>query len=299
MRNGSNVAAISDPLAAVPSLAARHRDGEFTDAEYVALYVLHWQVARYGRRVAQRRSRAAAIPDGASWLTQAMACHGATRRKFLLDLLEHYDLRGVRRRVGVAIAHWLRGEWNLVLCHRIPRAATVLQMQAQGSRPVTVIADFPRLAAPVLDKANAFTFVCHDLEHAWQFFHDPAQCAAQRDFAGRLQQAWAAGLFTPYLDDPEFAKKFDYLAADMNTHVAHSIQYLRAVLLECLLRGEGKSPRGQLSPAGRAQLSRALSPFTSEARVGEGEVPPVLPATRRLADGNVNTPDVVRTDPSP
>lgn len=254
--------AVSDPLGHIPSLAARHRVGEFTDAEYVALFVLHWQVARYGRRVAQRRSRASSTPNGVDWLAQAMAAGGAARCQFLLGLFEHYDFRGVRRRVGDAIAHWLRGQWNITLCHHIPSVSAVLQMQAQGSRPVTVIADYPRLAAPMLDKANAFEFACHDLEHAWQFFHDPAQCAAQQAFARRLQQACASGLFASYLDDPEFAKKFDYLAADMNTHVAHSIQYLRAVMLERLLRAEGKPPRGQLSPAGRAQLKWVLSPFT-------------------------------------
>jgi hypothetical protein len=135
-------------------------------------------------------------------------------------------------------------------------------MQVRGTRPVTVIAAYPQLLDPVEHKTDAFEFLCHDLEHAWQFFHDPASHAAQRRFAAELEHAVDAGVFDAYVTDREFAGKFNYLAADMNTHVAHSLQYLRAILLEFHLREEGKGMREEISPSARDRLGRCLERFS-------------------------------------
>ena len=246
----------------IAQLAARYRAGEFTPAEYAALYVLHFQLARHGRRSAQRRSRADAKFD-AAWLAQLDRQPSAGRTARLIDLLERYHLRAVRPRVNAALIGWLRGEWALQLCERIPGTREVLRMQTRGTRPVTVIADFPRLLQPVEEKPDAFAFVCHDLEHAWQFFHDPARNQEQRRFAQELEQAIEQGAFAPYIADPVFAAKLDYLAADMNTHVAHSLQYLRAILLEYFLRAEAKGPRAQLSAEAHARIRRCVEVFSS------------------------------------
>ncbi len=242
----------------ISQLAARYRAGEFAPADYAARYVLHWQVARYGARVAQRRSRGDAKPDGMAWLVQLNQLPAAESTVRLIELLERYDLRGVSRRVNIALLGWLRGEWALTLGEDVPGTREVLRMQIHGTRPVTVIADYPRLLEPVEDKADAFAFVCHDLEHAWQFFHDPVRHSAWRRFAVELDCAIEQGRFAPYVADPVFAEKFDYLAADMNTHVAHSLQYLRAIMLEFHLRAEGKALHEQLSPASRAAFYRCF-----------------------------------------
>lgn len=248
----------------IDRLAERYRTGTFTPAEYAARYVLHWQFARHGRRLAQRRSRQDAKPDGAAWLAQLDELPAAESTAWLIDLFERYDLRGVSRRVNIALLGWLRGEWSLVLCDGVPSTRAVLRMQTRGERPVTVIAEYPRLLAPVEEKADAFAFICHDLEHAWQFFHDPARHLAQRRFAEQLECAIDAGVFAPYVADPVFAQKFDYLAADMNTHVFHSLQYLRAILIEFFLRAEGKAPRERLSAESRANLDGCLELFNAQ-----------------------------------
>ena len=252
-------------LARLPLLAERYRAGALAAAEYAAIYVLHWQLARHGNRFALRRSRADTKPDGAACLAELDRMPKAECGARLIELLERYELRQTRRRVSIALIGWLRGAWNLTLGERVPSVREVLRMQARGTRPVTVIAEYPRLLQPVLDKSDAFAFICHDLEHAWQYFHDPDLHESQRRFAQQLDRAIEHGTFAPYLSDPVFADKFDYLAADMNTHVAHSLQYLRAILLEFHLRAEAKGPRDEISPDSRANLDRCFAGFSIDA----------------------------------
>lgn len=248
-------------LARAPSLSAYYRNGGIRAAEYAAQYVLLWQVARHGARAATRRSRFGAKPNPVAWLSELETLASQDRASRLIEIFDNYDLRLVSRRVNLALIGWLRGEWLLELHEKVPSVRDVLRLQARGMRPVTVIADYPRMLEPVLEKPDGFAFICHDLEHAWQFFHDPVSRDAQRRFAQTLDQAWQRGLFSAFIADPIFAQKLDYLAADMNTHVAHSLQYLRAILVEHHLRTEAKGPNEQLSPESRESVERCLAPF--------------------------------------
>jgi len=253
----------SAQFSSLSRLARRFRGGEITPPVYVARYVLEWQWLRHGARLAQRRSRRIPKPDPAIWFARLDAEPASAA--FLADVLEGYDLRRVSRRVNIALAAWLRGAWALRLCERVPSARDVLRMQIEGVRPVTVIAEYPRLLEPIEDKADAFAFVCHDLEHAWQFFHDCERHVTQRRFAHELECAIERGVFAPYLADPVFVGKFEYLAADMNTHIAHSLQYLRAILLDFHLRAEAKAPNERLAPESRERLHRCLAHFSASA----------------------------------
>lgn len=255
-----------DWLSQLPALAERYRAKQLTAAEYAALYVLYWQVARYGARVAQRRSRADAPVDGFMWCDRALRLRGPARAEYLVELFTRYDLRGVRRRVGTALRQWLLGAWRLMLCERVPVPRAVLRLQASGIRPITLVAAYPRLLQPVLDKSDAFAFACHDLEHAWQFFHEPDSCRAQQGFARRLHRALSAGAFDAYLADVRFAEQFAYLAADMNTHVLHSLQYLRAILIEHHLRRSGLGPNEKLPAPAHAAIHAALAALLDGSR---------------------------------
>jgi hypothetical protein len=246
-------------------LARRYREGGLQPAVYATRYLLQWQWLRHGTALAQRRSRRDDKPDGRAWFAHLDTLAPADAANFLASVLERYDLRGVRRRVNVALERWLRGAWPLTLYERVPAANDVLRMQIDGTRPITVIADYPRLIEPIEEKPDAFAFLCHDLEHAWQFFHDDERHLAQRCFARELACAIEKGVFAPYTQDPAFARKFDYLVADMNTHVAHSLQYLRAILLDFHLRAEDKTPHDSLSSDGRERLRACLRVFSASA----------------------------------
>jgi hypothetical protein len=238
----------------LPELAARRRAGKLSAAAYASAYFLLWQIAAHGQRFASRRSRAAPKPDAAAWLAILEASAGEAMDTALMECFERHHFQGVIPNVPAALLAWLRGEWPLTLTGRIPSPREVLGMQAAGTRPVTVIADYARALRPVLTKSNGFAFLVHDLEHAYKFFHDPRLHRGQRRFFTLLLDAHGQGVFEPYRSDRMFADRFDYLMSDMNTHVIHSLRFLGAVLIECLLRREGKSPRDELSPRAAAEL---------------------------------------------
>jgi hypothetical protein len=183
-----------------------------------------------------------------------------SRRDFALaDYLARYQFTGVTASVPNALSAWLSKQWHITLCEHIPSPREVLQMQRQGIRPVTVLSDPERMRRPVLKKPNAYAFMVHDLEHAYKFFHDPELHAGQLRFFRRLENVEQAGAFDEFLDDPVFRMKFEYLISDMNTHVMHNLQYLRAILIETMLHREGKQPSDTLSDKGEAAVGALMS----------------------------------------
>jgi hypothetical protein len=245
-------------LCEIPRLAVRWRRGEIEGPVFGGLYFLVWQLALHGRHFAARRRRGDARPDASEWSALLEAPPGEGLRARLLDGFERYQFRGVIANVPVALAQWLRGAWPLALREDIPPPLEVLRMQAGGARAVTALTAPARLRKPVLHKPDAFAFFVHDLEHAYKFYFSPELHAGQRAFFARLEAACDRGVFAPYLAEAEFTARFHYLMSDMNTHPEHSRQYLRAILVECHLRREGKTPAHALSPAAERAIEDVL-----------------------------------------
>lgn len=245
-------------LIRLPGLAARWRAGEFDPGVFAILYFLLWQIASHGRQFAARKNRNDPRPDADEWRNVLETAKGEDLREQLLGWLERYQFRGVIDNVPKALAQWLRGIWPLILREDVPDPRDILRWQARGQRVVTVISDLPRLHTPVLNKANAFAFFLHDLEHAYKFFHSPALHAGQRAFFAALEDAIDSGVFAPHFDDAEFTGKFHYLMSDMNTHPEHSRQYLRAILVEYYLRHEQKGRKQPLSAAAEEKMDEVM-----------------------------------------
>lgn len=237
----------------------RWRAGEIGDASYAALYFLHWQVHSHGKRFASRKFKHDPRPDPSAWFEETANLPADAVRDYLVAYFERYQFLGIIHNVPVALVAWLKREWNLALCEHIPDPLAVLRMQVEGKRPVTVLSAWPRMLEPVLSKPNAFAFMIHDLEHAWKFFHDPEMHHRQRDFFRFMLEAVEAMTFADYLEDPVFAAKFDYVVSDMNTHIMHSSQFLRAILVEFHLRREGVPHHDALSQVARYEVSRLMS----------------------------------------
>jgi len=250
---------------------ARWRDGKLGDAAYAALYFLHWQSASHGKRFASRRKRSDPRPDPAAWFDETAALGAAQVQDYLQRYFERYQFLGVINNVPLALAAWLRGEWPLVLCGHIPTPVEVLKMQVEGRRPVTVLTAWPRMLEPVLTKPNAFAFMVHDLEHAFKFYHCPQTHRQQRAFFRQLSEALEGGRFDIYVRDPVFGAKFDYLSSDMNTHIMHAAQFLRAILMEYHMRLEGVGRPEGLSISARQEVSGLLAALLGEEWVVELE----------------------------
>ncbi|WP_052808273.1 hypothetical protein [Methyloterricola oryzae] len=240
----------------LPAFTARWRAGALSDAAYAGVYFLLWQIERHGGRFASRRSKRDPRPDAQAWLADIEQAPSQELPHLLGDWFQRYQFQGVIPNVPAALYHWLTGAWPLRLLERIPAPRDVLRMQAAGARPVTVFSEFPRMTQPVLGKADAFAFMIHDLEHAYKLLHEPSLYQGQMAFFACLRDCLDG--FQPYLEDTAFAAKFDYLISDMNTHPAHSLQYLQAILLDWHLRREGKAANDRVSTPAWAAIERLL-----------------------------------------
>lgn len=245
----------------ITHLASAWRGGEIGDAAYAALYFLHSQVLHHGKRFASRKFKQDPRPDAALWLDELERLSGDDLQARLLYYFERYGFLGVIPNVTAALRAWLCGRWPLRLCEYIPGPAEVLRMQARATRPVTVLAEFPRFLQPVLKKPNAHAFMIHDLEHAYKFFSDPDLHEGQKRFFSQVLSSIEGGIFDDYMRDIVFADQFDYLISDMNTHAMHSLQFLRAILLDYHLRDQGKQAWEILSGEARAEIDAVMRWF--------------------------------------
>ncbi|MEX2163905.1 MAG: hypothetical protein WD823_06650 [Sulfuricaulis sp.] len=252
-------------LTRLPALAVRWRTSKLDDAVFAAQYFLIWQIATHDKPFASRQCKSDPRPDAAEWTAVIETADGECLRMQLLDWLERYQFRSVIANVPAALAQWLRGAWPLVLREDILKPLEVLRMQARGKRAVTVLTAWPRLREPVLNKPDAFAFFRHDLAHAYKFYHTPALYAGQRAFFTALEAAIDGGMFAAYCDDAEFVAKFHYLMGDMNTHPVHSMQYLRAILVEYYLRREQKNPVVSLSSKSERIIKSIMHAFEATA----------------------------------
>jgi hypothetical protein len=258
-------------LARLSDLVCRWRGGNFGDGTYAALYFLHWQAATCGRRFASRKFKGDPRPDGPGWFREIEQAPVGCLSPILIRYFERYQFLGVSPNVSAALCAWLRGQWPLILCERIPTPEEVLRMQTEGRRPVTIFSDSSRMLRPVLHKPNGVAFMVHDLEHAYRFFHDPELHAGQRRFFAVLQEVIDRGLIEKYRGDPMFLDQFHYLISDMNTHLMHSLHFFRAILIEFHLRREQKPHDDRLSQAARAEVAELVQWLA--ARLGLGGVP--------------------------
>lgn len=102
-----------------------------------------------------------------------------------------------------------------------------------------------------------------------------------------MAAALEGGCVAECLADPEFSARFDDLVSDMNTHVVHSLQYLRAILIERALRVEGKAPNERMSAGGWDSIAALLAALGECRRFG----PAARIALGRLLDGRPSGAD--------
>lgn len=150
----------------------------------------------------------------------------------LIELFTGQRLKGYSIRVSDSLENWLRGHWHMKLLENIPFPSKVFQMQCQGIRPVSMIIDTDLWGRPIRDHDDELDFMVHDLEHAANFHKSVSWKEAQVAFfndLGKIQ-----GVIKPHLKNARFRQKYEYMIADMNSHVLHLILFLRASLLEYL-----------------------------------------------------------------
>jgi hypothetical protein len=146
-------------------------------------------------------------------------------------------IRGLPVAVNRALLNWHHGIFPLHLCEHIPDTEEVLRWQTQGERCVTCVTQKELLNGYILDERDPLSFVVHDLIHADHFFRDPLMAQTQIGFARVMQLLLAQPLLRKLRQsDPTFRSEFDYGSTDMNSHGAHLLKYLKAILVFALER---------------------------------------------------------------
>lgn len=219
-------------------------------------------------RAAARKKKTDPRPDPLLWQSQLQQLAGADAAHFINDILSRHNFYGIIPNATIALSRWVTGDWPLTLCPNIPAPKTVLRMQIAGTRPISVIADPVQAQGPIMHKRNALHFLVHDLEHGYKFFNDDEQHHAQRTFFAAIANLLESGQLRRQLAESVFAERFDYLISDMNTHPAHSLQYLRAILVEFGLRSEDKGPRDPLTPAAQEEINRIYTAVEAKLTMG-------------------------------
>ncbi len=149
---------------------------------------------------------------------------------FYLSHFAQFSMRGLPAAVNQSLLSWQQKIYDLKLFFVIPTTETLLKMQSQGIRCVTCLCQPEDLKNYVLEERDSLSFTVHDLIHADHFLRDPIQRQTQVGFSRWLLELWAnPELQTQLRFNEKLQKDFEYACADMNSHGAHLLKYLKAI----------------------------------------------------------------------
>lgn len=209
----------------------------------------------------------------------------------LNQIFENYYLRSVREDSQRALVAWMRNQYPLDLIDYIPEPLSMLEAQCQGRRFVSLLDNPTDWDRPIGRHQGSLAFLLHDLEHADKFWGDPISHQGQRKFFRKLRDTLNA--FTPLRQDPVFAKEFDYVLSDMNSHPLHLFKYLKAIVLMFFLRREGLEPNASLSQPAQDELDHFWRELMASWEFSEHEIDSGLrmnrPGLEQPEDGAIVT----------
>jgi hypothetical protein len=178
-----------------------------TDAQYALAFFLFYHCKKYPSKQIQ------------NYLAQNQLSSTA---------LQNFVFKKVKAKALMALKKWNEGLWQCQVLDYIPTPYEVLNFQAQGIRPVTLLLqdDFKT----ILHKEDCLEFMLHDLEHGHMFFYDLEKKQMQLQFFKNVQESLKTPLWHKHLEDDAFKEKFYYLISDMNTHLEHYRYYLKSMI---------------------------------------------------------------------
>jgi hypothetical protein len=144
----------------------------------------------------------------------------------------NYSLRKIKEKAQLALAAILNNKFHVVLTEDVLAPYDLLKMQAQGKRVVGLHFDHKTRSQSILTKKNGLHFAIHDLEHAWEFFHDSKLYQIQIGTFRLLLKLEQDSFFKQLKDDTELRERYFYLIIDMNTHWGHTLMFMQALLLD-------------------------------------------------------------------
>lgn len=196
-------------------ITALWKNHQCTDVDYALFFFLDQHLKRYPHQRIQR-------------MVQSQFTH----LPFSDHILTQYPFKKVKKKALDALIQWRLDQWPILLVDHLVSPLDLLETQARGQRPVSLI--YQQEPSPILHRKDSFDFFLHDLEHAFLFFSDLKSHQIQTQFFKKLwtscQPSLDQSIWAPYIKDPVFQSKFIYLISDMNTHIEHYRAYLKAIL---------------------------------------------------------------------
>lgn len=225
-------------------LLSQFSKGQLRDCEFVAEYFLT------GLRILKPTS----------WKGSRLRPGSPTNA---LETFETFSLRGIPLSAQRTLSAWNRGLYHLQLFFDVPSTEVVLSLQSQGIRCVTCLVSEESLRSYVMNERDPLSFTLHDLIHADHFLQDPHQRQVQMGFSRWMRELWGSPELQVLLHDPDFASLFEYACADMNSHGAHLVKYLKAIFCQggneqLLLQLSAKSNRSEKFQKALKDLNTSL-----------------------------------------
>jgi hypothetical protein len=168
------------------------------------------------------------------------------------------EIFGFHEPLRIVFRNWNSRDWNIVLTEHLPSSIEMAEIQATGRRYVSLDWVSCLNGTLVDEKRDSLEHVLHDLAHSYTFFESKYQKEEQIQFFKELLLDLSR--FEDLCEkDPIFKSKLDYCLADMNSHPEHLKAYLKAIVMEFFLRGEGKKETQDISIHGREEFNNFIS----------------------------------------
>jgi len=148
------------------------------------------------------------------------------------EFFNHYCIRKIKAKAQSALHAILQGQFKVIVTDKIFSPLELLQVQANGQRVVCLHFGHNKRQAQILTKKDGLHFAVHDLEHAWEFYHDQTLYQIQIGTFQMLLQLELKDFFEDIKKHVQFKERYHYLISDMNTHWGHTLMYMHAMLVD-------------------------------------------------------------------
>lgn len=138
-------------------------------------------------------------------------------------------LRSLPFKINQVLINWRCGIIPIELIHYTPSAEEILNYQCQGKRCVTLLKTENEWRSEVEHNRDVFSFLIHDILHAYEFFLDNNQLENQISFYHFLKNNLSL-LRLLTLNYPQLQLDLDYLCSDMNSHPNHLLNTFLAII---------------------------------------------------------------------
>lgn len=137
--------------------------------------------------------------------------------------------RGLPEAVPLSLQAWAESRYPLNLYFHSLSVDEVLKLQSQGRRCVSLMIQQSDIVSFRHEDRDFLSFLIHDLIHAHHLMKNNIDLKRQTLFAQWMWNFRRNLRLDQLLQPPQWQDRFDYIAADMNSHLIHLLKTLKAL----------------------------------------------------------------------